>query len=67
MVRISESERKTILARYPDAWTVGTKHHTYLTGYETSYAMNYLRELRGRKPKQKATSALKNYIQPRRG
>lgn len=47
MVRISDSERKAILKKYPDAWIVGTKHHTMLSGYETSYAMNYLRALRG--------------------
>ena len=67
MVRITDSERKAILKKYPDAWLVGTKYHTMLSGYETSYAMNYLRELRGEKTKQKTKPDRKDGSQPRRG
>lgn len=66
MVRISDSERKAILKKYPDAWIVGTKHHTMLSGYETSYAMNYLRALRGEDQQQKPQSTRKDDRSSRR-
>lgn len=54
MERITNSERKAILKKYPDAWLKSTKHHAYLTGYEDSYIFNFLRSLRAgdqQKPK----------------
>ena len=65
MVRITDSERKAILKRYPDAWLKGTKHHTYLAGYESSYAMTYLQRLREREQRQKSKPARKDGRQPR--
>jgi hypothetical protein len=67
MIRISESERKAILKKYPDAWLKSTKHHTYLTGYESSFTVNYLKELRRGKPQQKPKPAHKGSRKPRRG
>lgn len=60
MIRITDSERKAILKKYPDAWLKSTKHHVYLTGYETSYAINYLKELRRGKPQQRPKPARKD-------
>ena len=67
MIIISDAERKAILKKYPNAWIVRTRHHAMLSGYDTSYAMNYLRELRGEKPIQKTKSNRKDGRQPRRG
>lgn len=65
MVRITDSERKAILKRYPDAWLKGTKHHTYLAGRGDSLAYQLLRELRRGKPQQKPKPARKDGRQPR--
>lgn len=53
MERLSDSEQKAILKRYPDAWIKATKNHAYLAGYETSFAFRFLRELRGENRRQK--------------
>lgn len=67
MIRITASEQKAILKKYPDAWIKATRNHAYLAGYETSYAMNYLRELRGEDQRQKPKPARKDGKKPRRG
>ena len=67
MERLSDSEQKAILKRYPDAWIKATKNHAYLAGYETSFAFQLLRELRNGKPRQKPKPARKDSRQPRRG
>ncbi len=76
MIRITDSEQKAILKKYPDSWIVSTRHHAFLAGYDTSYAMNYLRTLRGEDQQQKPKPARKDgrpsrreryNQQPRRG
>ena len=47
MKMISKSEREEILARYPDAWIVSAKHHSYLMGHDDSAWGIFLRRLRG--------------------
>lgn len=64
MIRISDSERKAILARYPDAWITATKHHSMLSGYADSRAMVYLRSLRGEDKKQRPRPARMDGNQP---
>ena len=66
MERLSDSEQKAILKRYPDAWIKATKNHAYLAGYESSYAMNYLRALRGEDQQQKPQSTRKDDRSSRR-
>lgn len=65
MIKISDSERKAILKKYPDAWIVSTKHHAMLTGYADSRAMVYLRSLRGEDKKQRPRPARMDGRQPR--
>ncbi len=50
MVRITKSERKAILTRYPDAWIFCTRHHAFLAGYDTAPPSRYLDKLRGGQP-----------------
>ena len=64
MVRITDSDRKAILKKYPDAWIISTKHHAFLTGYEDSFAFRLLLHLRG-EDQQKPTPARKDGRQPR--
>lgn len=51
MIRITDSERKAILKKYPDAWLTGTKHHTMLSGHEDTFTFRLVRSLRGEEQK----------------
>lgn len=59
MERITDSERKAILKKFPEAWIMGTKHHSYLEGYEDSYIFGFLRSIRGERKKHKPKPARK--------
>lgn len=60
MERITDSERKAILKKYPDAWLKGTKHHVYLSGYEDSYIFDFLRSIRAEGQRLKPRPARKD-------